>query len=102
MTATDWVRTGDVVMPRDINEGLCADFANAVKELFPDAEIVGIYDTDDLDRHAGPYSKVFANAVQSDLIGHTALKYQSMFYDAEAYDGVSRFEDLPICRAALL
>ena len=102
MTATDWVRTSDVVSLRDINEGLCADFANAVQELFPDAEIVGVYDTEDLDGNAGPYSEAFANAVKNDFIGHTALKYNGMFYDAEAHGGVTLFEELPICCAALL
>lgn len=101
MVVTDWVRTGDVMMPRNINEGLCADFANVVHELFTDSEIIGVYDIDNLDGHTGPYSESFANAVQNDLIGHTALKYLGMFYDAEAINGVSRFEDLPICSATL-
>lgn len=101
-TTADWIRASDVENVREINEGLCADFANAIHKQFPDAVIVGVYDADDLNGIGGPYSKAFANAAKNDLIGHTALKYNGIFYDAEAHSGVARFEDLPICSAALL
>lgn len=99
--AAGWLASGEADSLRAINEGLCADFANALHSGMRSLTIYGVYDPEDLLRLPGETSSQFQRLVFDDLIGHTAIFFEGRFYDAEAPHGVSSFEDLPICvRAA--
>jgi hypothetical protein len=68
----------------DINCGYCEDFANEVCDIFPEAE------TFDLGESDNPES-FFDYA-------HTAVRYNSRYYDAECIEGVPDWKMLPIVK----
>ena len=93
--AASWCSTEKLSLS-DINNGLCADFANAVDAIFEGLRIVGVYDIEDLKALPKGHSSDFYNAVSQDHIGHTALFFEGLFFDCECAAGCSRFEDLPV------
>ncbi|MDQ2077449.1 hypothetical protein [Marinimicrobium sp. ABcell2] len=95
-----WLVDDDVRSVQDINNGLCADFANALADLIPFSEIHGIYDERDISEVPGEFSKEFREAVSAGMIGHTAIFIDGLFYDSEAPNGVPCFEQLPLCQRA--
>ena len=92
---SEWLQS-EVESLSEINNGLCADFANAVANIDGIYEIVGVYDSEDLNVLLGGYSPEFESAVSQGAVGHTALYREGKFYDAECSTGVSCFEKLPI------
>ena len=99
-TVISWIESGDVHSSKEINDGLCADFASSIADD-EDCEIVGVYDSEDIDSIQGQISESFKLAVKNDWIGHTAIYRDGLFFDAEAPEGVSRFEDLSINQRAM-
>lgn len=85
----------------NINNGLCADFANVLAERVPSSEIHGVYDPEDIDYCPGNHSAAFFESIEMGEIAHTALYLDGRFYDAEAPAGVELFEHLPVCRRAM-
>jgi len=63
--AISWVSSGDAESPEAINNGLCADFASSIADTLCGVKIVGVYDTDDLYRILGGFSKEFELAVSN-------------------------------------
>jgi hypothetical protein len=99
-TVASWIESGDILSSKDINDGLCADFASSIAENLK-CEIVGVYDLEDIGGIKGQVSKSFRMAVESDWVGHTALYHDGKFFDSETPSGVSRFEDLPVNQRAM-
>lgn len=97
---SEWLQS-EVESLSDINNGLCADFANAVAKIDGTYYIIGVYDLEDLNVLLGGYSPEFECAVSQGDIGHTALYREGKYYDAECSSGVTRFEKLPINIRAL-
>ena len=97
---SEWLQS-EVESLSEINNGLCADLANAVAKIDGTYDIVGVYDSEDLNALPGGYSPEFESAVSQGDIGHTALYREGKFYDAECSSGVPRFENLPINIRAL-
>ncbi len=95
-----WIASGDADNAASINNGLCADFATVFTNV-SGAEIVGVYDVDDLQSLRGGFTKEFCNAVRADWIGHTAILFHGKYFDSEAVNGVLRFEDLPVNQRAM-
>lgn len=62
------------MFPRDINRGSCFDFATVVFDLVEGSKIAGH------NRHG---------------CGHTYIEYKGRCYDAEAPQGVKRWQSLP-------
>lgn len=63
--------------PKEINTGLCDQWANAVKDAFPDAEI-------------------WETHWNEATIMHQFIKLGELFYDAERPQGVQDYMNLPI------
>lgn len=99
-TVASWIESGDVLSSKEINDGLCADFASLIA-VDGGCEIVGVYDFEDIDSIQGQVSESFKLAVENDWIGHTALYRAGLFFDSETPEGVSRFEDLPVNQRAM-
>lgn len=99
-TVNSWIGSGDVLSAKEINDGLCADFASSIAEN-KSCEIVGVYDSEDIDGIQGQVSDEFKLAVENDWIGHTALYRAGLFFDSETPDGINRFEDLPVNQRAM-
>lgn len=91
----------DGLTPVEINNGYCADFANALEILVPGGTVQGVYEQEDLEYCFGGYSPEFKQAVIDGHIGHSAIMANGLFYDAEAPNGVPRFEDLPVNQRAI-
>lgn len=96
-----WSADADVGSIEEINYGLCADFANAIASVVPSVEIHGIYDESDVGCVPRGCSGKFMCAVKADLIGHTAVYFDGLFYDSEAPEGVRLFEQLPVCQRSM-
>jgi hypothetical protein len=96
-----YLATAEVQSIREINEGLCADFATEVCDNVPCTRVVGVYDMESLNHSKFIHSTAFLRAVEDDLIGHTCILYKGMFYDAEAAEGVQTFEELPCIQRTL-
>jgi hypothetical protein len=97
----------------EINSGFCADFADSIlsghlAEDFSDElssiAIIGFYDAEDLSdiRKINPITPSWTNwnkiglMVEKKLIGHSFIKYNERYYDAESVGGVDNLFDLKI------
>ena len=82
------------VAPCDINRGQCEDFQQeAIALLGPDGCAEEVCD--------GSYPEIGASASRNPpfgLPGHFWILHAGRHYDAEAPEGVDRWEDLPIYR----
>lgn len=61
--------------PWDINNGLCAEFADAIELRIPGAQAVDL----------------------PERWTHTVIKYDGFYYDAEEPYGVTHWRQLPLC-----
>lgn len=90
----------DVNSLEDINNGLCADFANALWRRVPDVEIMGIYGIEDLCDFPTD-DAIIRTAVESDAIVHTFVFFAGKYFDAECPCGTTSPYDLPVIKRAL-
>lgn len=67
--------------PAEINDGGCSEFAHAAWEFADQSEEVEVID-DENDLGRGEYT-------------HTFICFRGRYYDAEAVEGVERWEELP-------
>lgn len=95
----DWLDSENLESTQALNAGLCADFANALMHL-PGVEVCGIYDVEDAGS-LGITDAAFMEALRRGAIGHTFIRYQGRFYDAERPDGVDCPTSLPTFNRAI-
>lgn len=92
----------DSISAEEINQGYCADFADALWRAHPDTiQVLGIYDAEDVIR-LGIASETLLEAAIDGEIGHSFLLFENRFFDAECPEGVDSIIALPTFQRALL
>lgn len=76
-----WIEE-DHITPQDVNGGMCYEFAQAVAEIVPGAEIVN-------------GEMVFMGDPSADDGVHHFVHHQGKFYDSECPNGVEDYAYLP-------
>lgn len=73
--------------PSAINGGMCWDFADDLKKLFPEAETTDNY-------------KMNGTSIEESNEGwsHGFIKLNGRYYDSEAPEGVTDWMELPCCK----
>ncbi len=77
-----WLAANDLSTAREVNSGLCEDFAIDLSESLPEAEV--LYTEDFIDWDSDDYPG-----------GHAWVSYQGKYYDAECLNGVTDWKSLP-------
>lgn len=96
----DFLKLEDLKNPKDINQGLCADFADYVlRKTSFEIEIKGIYDYEDTIEYTN--KKSILKLAKEDIFGHTFVKYKEKYYDSESVNGVYNPFKLPIFKRAI-